>query len=319
MAFNNNSLTTHLEDLRSRNPQSPPTETSYTPSRYSGSFMPSHSQSLADTRGGLQRRSTTDSGKMPTITPIGHQPSQAVGDPGEIPITVSIHNSLTTQYVFAVLSFSRCSLQCFRPECHCDADFSFTQTLHKVQAVSYNHKFDPSPILSSSSFVLLSDSTQFDKKRMDYEKLREQRAKFEAELNLFNMQQLREKHELEQMAQELQCVQISSGHQSEPTTPPEHRDQGFQSVFGRRNRFSTSSIASPPGLVNRSSRSGSQLTSPPSELMQTPRKNVVVDKLPSKSVPGSRRGSDGKDRVYMPEMPTANQRVVAYVSFSYCF
>ena len=146
--------------------------------------------------------------------------------------------------------------------------------------------------------------------------LKEQRARFEAELDLFNMQQLREKQELDQMAQDLHRIQMSGGHQSEPTTPPEYRDQVFPSVFGRRNRFSSSSIASPPGLVNRSSRSGSQLTSPPSELMQTPRKNIAVDKLPSKSVPGSRRGSDGKDRVYMPEMPVANQRAVAYVSIS---
>ena len=78
-----NSLSSRLEDLRSRNPQSPPGESTYsgysTPVRYSGSFMPSHSQqTFNDTRGNLQRRFTTDSGKVPVLAPIGQQPSQVV-------------------------------------------------------------------------------------------------------------------------------------------------------------------------------------------------------------------------------------------------
>ena len=81
MAFNNNSLSTRLEELRSRNPQSTASEntTGYTtPSRYSGSFMTTHSHPSNDVRASLQRRFTTDLGKMPTLTPIGQQPSQVV-------------------------------------------------------------------------------------------------------------------------------------------------------------------------------------------------------------------------------------------------
>ena len=88
-----NSLSSRLEELRSRNPQSPPGEITYsgynTPNRYSGSFMPSHSQpSSNDARTSLQRRFTADSGNMPTLTPIGQQPSQGM-DPVDMYATVS--------------------------------------------------------------------------------------------------------------------------------------------------------------------------------------------------------------------------------------
>lgn len=81
MAFNNHSLSNRLEELRSRNPQSTASEstTGYTtPSRYSGSFMTTHAHPTNDVRASLQRRFTTDLSKMPTLTPIGQQPSQVV-------------------------------------------------------------------------------------------------------------------------------------------------------------------------------------------------------------------------------------------------
>ena len=90
MAFNN-SLTSRLDDLRSKNLPATSSEnhSGYTtPSRYSGSFMTSHSQPSSDTRASLQRRFTTDLGKMSTLTPIGQQPGQAV-EPMEITSTVS--------------------------------------------------------------------------------------------------------------------------------------------------------------------------------------------------------------------------------------
>lgn len=90
MAFNN-SLTSRLDDLRSKNPQATSSETNNgytTPSRYSGSFMTSHSQPSNDARASLQRRFTTDLSKMSTLTPIGQQPGQAL-EPIEISSTVS--------------------------------------------------------------------------------------------------------------------------------------------------------------------------------------------------------------------------------------
>lgn len=137
---------------------------------------------------------------------------------------------------------------------------------------------------------------------MDYEMLREQRRRFEADLELFNLQQAKEKQELDQMVQELHRVNLSAGHQSEPTTPPEYRDHVYPSVFSRTNRYSASSLTSPPGLNNRTSRSGSQLTSPPSELAQTLHNHINSDTLPSKSVPSSRRGSSDKIVGYVPEI-----------------
>lgn len=122
-----------------------------------------------------------------------------------------------------------------------------------------------------------------------------------------NLQTAREKQELDQMTQDMHRVNLAAGHQSEPTTPPEYRDQ-FQSVFSRNNRYSMSSLASPPGFNNRSSRSGSQLTSPPSEIAQTLHNHINSDTLPSKSVPGSRRGSNDRVSVYIPESLAAGQR-----------
>jgi hypothetical protein len=148
-----------------------------------------------------------------------------------------------------------------------------------------------------------------EKKRMDYEKLREQRKRFEAELDKFNRQQAQEEKELNQMASDLHGLNLSTGHQSEPTTPPEYRngEHGFPSIYSRRNRYSASSVVSPPGANNRLSRSGSQLTSPPAE--PTGQQNGEnTDKLPSKSVPGSRRGSTDRFSSYIPENIVIGQR-----------
>ena len=49
--------------------------------------MTSHSHPSNDVRTSLQRRFTTDLGKMPTLTPIGQQPSQAA-EPVDISSTV---------------------------------------------------------------------------------------------------------------------------------------------------------------------------------------------------------------------------------------
>jgi hypothetical protein len=73
-----NSLSSRLEELRSRNPQSPPSESIYsgynTPNRYSASFMsPTHSQSSHDVRSSLPRRFTADSNNPSTPRPSGGQ------------------------------------------------------------------------------------------------------------------------------------------------------------------------------------------------------------------------------------------------------
>ncbi|KAM0714024.1 hypothetical protein Q7P37_010988 [Cladosporium fusiforme] len=79
--------------------------------------------------------------------------------------------------------------------------------------------------------------------------------------------------------------------QSEPTTPPEYAD-AFPSIFSKPNRYSSASLTSPPGIVNRPTRAATQLTSPP---FQYSRPLTSSANLPSHSMPGSRRQSDDEE------------------------
>ena len=161
---------------------------------------------------------------------------------------------------------------------------------------------------------------QFERKKQEYELAAEQRNQFRVQMQLFNEKDARELQEIEQIALDLQKAGINPGYQSEPTTPPrelerrgaEHRDSVSygSSVFSRSNRYSTSTFASPPGNT-RSSRSGSQLTSPPSELTQIPQNHIAPDSLPSKSVPGSRRGSNDRTSAFVPETSGSARRNAA--------
>ncbi|KAK4166167.1 armadillo-type protein [Cladorrhinum sp. PSN259] len=146
-------------------------------------------------------------------------------------------------------------------------DFASTAALHKVQLL--------------------------EKKRQDYERLREHRRRFEAEMHKLDAQQRAEELELQQMQEDLNAR--FGGHQSEPTTPPEYREMssGFPTIFSRPNRYSTSSLTSPQGLFNRPGRSGSLLASPQSGTLPS---RFAFDDLPSRSVPGSRRNSDEDEK-----------------------
>jgi hypothetical protein len=111
--------------------------------------------------------------------------------------------------------------------------------------------------------------------------------------------QRREEQELALMQEDLGRIGPAGGHQSEPTTPPEYREtsNGFPTMFSRPNRYSTSSLTSPPpGFFNRPGRSGSQLASPQSGMIQGQNRFAFDDQLPSRSVPGSRRNSDEDEK-----------------------
>jgi len=135
---------------------------------------------------------------------------------------------------------------------------------------------------------------------MEYEKIREQKRLFEAEMQKLEQQQRRGEQELAAMQEDLGMGRMGAnslaGHQSEPTTPPEYREttSGFPTMFSRPNRYSTSSLTSPPGLYTRPGRSGSQLASPQSGIMHS--RFAVDDHLPARSVPGSRRNSDEDEK-----------------------
>ncbi|KAI8634119.1 ARM repeat-containing protein [Xylariaceae sp. FL1651] len=136
-----------------------------------------------------------------------------------------------------------------------------------------------------------------EKKKLEYEKLREQKRRFEAEMQKLDQQQRMGELELAQLHEDLGRGPVLglTGHQSEPTTPPEYRETstGFPTMFSRPNRYSMSSLVSPPGLFNRPGRSGSQLTSPQSSILPS---RFHDDQMPYRSVPGSRRNSDEDEK-----------------------
>jgi hypothetical protein len=156
-----------------------------------------------------------------------------------------------------------------------------------------------------------------ERKRVEYEKIREQKRRFEVEMQKLDQQQRREEQELAQMTEDLgrfTSRDNMAGHLSEPTTPPEYRETatGFPTMFSRPNRYSTSSLTSPPGLYNRQSRSGSQVASPQSGVMQS--RLAFDDQLPSRSVPGSRRNSDEDEKEEaVRQDPTSYRATSAYV------
>lgn len=121
-----------------------------------------------------------------------------------------------------------------------------------------------------------------EKKKLEYEYLKEQRRRFEAEMELIDLQSRRGEEEIQRLSSE---VRYSKPAHSQPTTPPEYNDgNGFPTAFSRPNRFSMSSIN--PGMTTpRGSRANSQVTSPPATFYGN-------NNLPSQSMPGTRRNSD---------------------------
>ncbi|KAL7926642.1 putative RNA-binding protein [Trichoderma austrokoningii] len=147
----------------------------------------------------------------------------------------------------------------------------------------------------SQDFNASQDYNPIEKKRQEYERIREQRRLFELEMRALDQKQRLEAMELVRMEEEIHRF---AGHQSEPTTPPEYRstNNGFPSIFSRPNRFSTSSITSPPGLFGRPVRSGSLLDSPVHGAGSLQQPYGLDDaQMPSRSVPITRRNSDDDD------------------------
>lgn len=143
---------------------------------------------------------------------------------------------------------------------------------------------------------------QLEKKKKEYEALREQRRRFQTEMDLLDLQSKRDADELARLSSD---ISLYSGHQSEPTTPPEYREAGFPTSLSRPNRYSTQSLMSPNGkgsFSNRPSRSGSQAL---------PASNSNSH-LPPSSVPGSRPNSDeDDDDDYEFDLPTVQSRTGA--------
>ena len=95
--------------------------------------------------------------------------------------------------------------------------------------------------------VLSTDSMplQSEKKKAEYEYLRQKQMQRQNQLDQLNIESRREEIELHRLSQEL-GFNSGAGHISEPATPPEPREGGLPSTFSRPNRFSASHLISPP-------------------------------------------------------------------------
>ena len=149
---------------------------------------------------------------------------------------------------------------------------------------------------------------QTERKARQYEELLAQQRRIQAQMALIDPETRREVEEHQRLEQDISM--FTSGHQSEPTTPPEY----YSSVH-RPNRYSSTSLTSPPGVHPRSSHSGSQLTSPqltsPAAIFARPLTSHAASSIPSQSVPASRRGSDEEEEDYTYGFADGNHRAAA--------
>jgi hypothetical protein len=148
--------------------------------------------------------------------------------------------------------------------------------------------------------MFLTTESQLQKRKEEYESLREKRNLFQSALEHFDATN---KEELQRLEYDIRKLSMS-GHQSEPTTPPEYRENGLTNG-NRVNRLSLASLTSTPGIGSiaspRTTRSGSQS-------VNTPFSHSTANTLPSYSVPQSRRGSD-EEEDSMPSLDfTINRR-----------
>lgn len=146
-------------------------------------------------------------------------------------------------------------------------------------------------IMHQLAYVTIADNDKAERKARQYEELLAQQRRIQAQMDLIDPETRREVDEVKRLEQDIH--RFTSGHQSEPTTPPEY--YSYPSAVSRPNRYSSSALTSPPGLANRPARSGSQLTSPPASYVRPFSSHAAVNQLPSKSVPGSRRNSDEEE------------------------
>lgn len=182
---------------------------------------------------------------------------------------------------------------------------------HNFAHLSPTHSDSTATVGSDSTEDLANPFTQLEKKKAEYEYLKEQRRRFEAEMELYDIQMKGIQSDYARLSQDVGRNNNHSsnyaGHQSEPTTPPEYRDQGFPSAFSRPQRYSMQGLTSPQQSYQsgstRPSRSGSQITSPGQQTYPH-----GVSHIPSKSMPGSRRGSDEDEDNYEFDISNMNPR-----------
>ncbi|KAF2118933.1 hypothetical protein BDV96DRAFT_596738 [Lophiotrema nucula] len=315
MAFSAN-IGEQNDSLRFRAAQSPRDESSFSSITSPLRQMSSHASSANDARGQLHRRFTTNN--IPTLStplsPIGQQRRQAA-EPPEFTTAVSTSQFLASHLVAMqtvhVLAVERardrarfrnlfhlcaCSWPCLHLPVAVagQAGTPIVARRKSSEKMANEHPTIDVPQAPSARCAPAIIAQKLEKKKLEYEYLKEQRRRFAVEMELIDMQSRRDEEEITRLSSDIQY-----GKHSQPTTPPEFNDdKGFPTALSRPNRFSMSSIQGSlqSGLSTpRGSRSGSQVTSPPSK------QATGSNGYPSKSMPGSRRGSDEEHDGYDDE------------------
>ena len=151
------------------------------------------------------------------------------------------------------------------------------------------------------------DHSQQAKNKQMYDDIQNAKRKAEEQLRILELQERSlqmgaNTHDLERISTRVNRISLT-GPVSEPTTPPEYAESGFNNRYSRSSRLSANSIMSPPGFSKRISQSSSQVTSPPVNRLSGNGMFSQSQKPSAKSVPGSRRGSD-EDEYYPEDLPT---------------
>ncbi|THZ08097.1 ARM repeat-containing protein [Aureobasidium pullulans] len=151
-----------------------------------------------------------------------------------------------------------------------------------------------------------TDVSQTERKTRQYEELLAQQRRIQAQMAMIDPETRREVDEQQKLEQDI--TMFTTGHLSEPTTPPDY----YSSINRVHSaRLSTASMASPPGFPTRPSRSGSQLTSPHAAFSRPVTSHTHTSSIPSRSVPASRRGSDEDEEENAYSFADINHRAAA--------
>lgn len=151
----------------------------------------------------------------------------------------------------------------------------------------------------------LGSATQNDQKQI-YEDIQIARRKAQEQLALLDEKerklQIGNNHaDMDRFAGGFQRMSLN-GPVSEPTTPPDYAEDVFSARYSRSSRLSMSNITSPPGLSKRTSAASTKILSPPGNRMSMSGL-YSAHRQSTKSMPGSRRGSD-EEEDYLDQLPT---------------
>lgn len=162
-----------------------------------------------------------------------------------------------------------------------------------LNRASFGHQFNP-----------LVSASQNDQKQI-FEDIQIARRKAQEQLALLDekerkLQMSNGHQDMDRFAGGFQRMSLN-GPVSEPTTPPDYAEDVFSTRYSRSTRLSMSNITSPPGLSKRTSAASTKILSPPGNRMSMSGL-YSTHRQSTKSMPGSRRGSD-EEEDYVDQLP----------------